>query len=414
MRAARYQLAESLSVLRTHRLRSFLTIFGIMWGIAAFLFAGAVLEGFQASQRLRFEAVGKDLLVVDGGRTSRAAFGHVAGREINLGVADIKAVARSKYVKSLSPELARHNLAISGPRSRTTVPVFGIWPVYQQMRFIDTGTGRLLNTFDDDQGRRICVIGNDLSAQLLGDKPLLPAPITIDRVQYTVVGIARKKPAGAVMNGNDNTKIFVPFRSMERDFPLTSKEAGTGASLVIQPVTADVHERLLDDVRQLLGVRHGFDPADIEALNVMDTVQTVRNLNSVFAGLARFSDISSLMTVAMGAIGLTNILLISVRERTLEIGVRRSVGARRWHIFTQFLAEGMVLSSLGGLFGLLAGAGLAFGLGLLPIPGFTTPVVRLTAAFMACLVIVAAGLTASAYPAWKALRINPVEALRYG
>jgi putative ABC transport system permease protein len=258
------------------------------------------------------------------------------------------------------------------------------------------------------------VLGHDLAHQLLGDDSPLPAPIRIGPIRYKAVGVARKKAAGSVLDGNDDDKVFVPFHSMQRDFPLHSPEEGAGAALVVQPVSADLHEWIIRDVRRILAARHGFDAADPDALTLIDTVATARTVQKVFSGLALFSDVSSLMTVAMAAIGLTNILLISVRERTREIGIRRSVGARRRHIFTQFVGEGLILSSVGGLLGLIAGAGLALLLGMLPIPGFSRPVVRVAPALAACAVIIATGLAASVYPAWRAVRTDPVEAIRRG
>lgn len=409
------QMREVLATLAQHKLRSFLTIFGITWGVAAFLFADAVLEGFQSGQRKRFQSVGQNLVIVSGGRTSETRAGSVAGREIRLGLGDVAAVIRQvRGVRQISPELTRYDLSAIGPRGRVNPSVHGVFPVYQKMRFVEPSRGRLLTDADGEQTRRVCVLGHDLAQRLLGARTSLPASVRIGALPYKVVGIARRKAVGSVLDGNDDEKIFLPFRSMQRDFPLHAQEEGAGAALVIQPVSSDLHEQIIVNVRRLLAARHGFDPADPDALALIDTVATSRSVQKVFSGLALFSDVSSLMTVAMAAIGLTNILLISVRERTREIGIRRSVGARRRHIFTQFVGEGLVLSSVGGLFGLLAGAGLALLLGILPLPGFSRPIMRAAPALAACAIIVATGLAASVLPAWKAVKTDPVEAIRHG
>jgi putative ABC transport system permease protein len=406
-------LAECVAVLRNHKLRSFLTIFGVMWGIAAFTFSHAVLEGFQSEQRKKFAAVGKDLVVVDGGKTSYSEAGSTLGREIRLQPEDASLLLRQvRTIGSASPELIRSDLAIVRRGARMDASVHGIWPVYQRMRSVALSGGRPINNADEEQARRVCLLGADLASNPLGSSPTLPAAIELGHVPYTVIGVVRKQPQGASLRGSDDTKLFLPLSSMLRDFPAGSSAAAAGVALVVQPLSPEYHERVVADMRAVLARKYGFGAEDPDALSVFDTIETARNVDSVFSGLALFGDISALTTVLMGAIGLMNILLISVRERTREIGIRRSVGARARHIFAQLLWEGVILSTAGGALGLAAGASFALLLGLIPIPGFAAPRLALAPAVSACAFIVCVGIGASAYPAIQGTRIDPVEALR--
>jgi putative ABC transport system permease protein len=273
--------------------------------------------------------------------------------------------------------------------------------------------GRLLALADEQDGRRVCILGYDVARQLLGETLAIPTSVRIGGLAYTVVGVTRKKVHGVVFNESDDRRILIPFRAMTRDFPDDSNQHGIRASLLIQPVSVALHEELLRDIRETLAARHRFSLEDPDALVVFDTIQTARAVDGVFAGLARFGDTSSLMTVLLGSIGLTNILLTSVRERIREIGIRRSVGARNLQIFTQFLGEGLMLAATGGLAGLAAGGGLALLLGMISIPGFAAPVLRPAPALAACGIVGITGILASIYPAWKAVKIDPAEALRH-
>ena len=402
MMFSRYLLVESLSVLGQYKLRSILTVFGIMWGVAAFTFSHAVLQGFQSEQSRRFAAMGKDLLIVEGRRSSYVAPGEMTGREVRLELDDLHALTRqTRLIRSISPESVRPQVRASRQGASLAASLHGVWPEHQKIRSMQVTAGRLLHRGDEQEARRVCVVTEDIAVELLGAHQNIPASIKLDHLTYVVVAVAKKRPQA-------HKQIFIPFRSMQRDFPQSR------IALVVQPVSPDFHGRLVQEIRSILAQRHGFRPDDPDALSIFDTVQNARNVGNVFSGLALFSDISAITTVLMGAIGLTNILLVSVRERTREIGIRRSVGARSRHITIQLFCEGLILSGVGGFAGLLLGSALSLLLGLIPIPGFTSPSLRLEPALVACSVILIVGLTASTYPALKAARINPVEALRRG
>jgi putative ABC transport system permease protein len=407
-------VGQSLHELTKQRLRSFLTIFGITWGIGSFIFSQAVLDGFQQEQRQRFAALGKDLVVVRGGRTSIAGSGLMAGREIQLDLYDVEALARqSQHVTFICPELIHSSLEIGSQYQHISARVHGVWPVYQGLRSFEASAGRLINLADQEQARRICLLGSDVAEQLFGERAAILSEIKIEGIPYRVVGVARRKPVGAVLDGNDDEKIILPLSSVIRDFPVHPTDRRAINSLLIQPVAATFHEVLIREVKTLLARRHQFSVEDPDALNVFDTVEMAQNIDHVFSGLKSFGNLTAIITVCIGSIGIMNIMLISVRERTREIGIRRAVGARKRHIFWQFFNECLILTLLGGILGVFVGDALAALLGCLPIPNFAAPVLRLWPLFWACVIISCTGITAALYPTWQAIKITPVEALRY-
>lgn len=405
---------QSFDGLSNHRLRSFLTIFGIMWGIVAFIFSRAVLDGFQHEQGQRFAAVGQDMLVVNGGRTSLAGLDLIAGRAVELTLDDVEALSQgSSYIKHISPELVRRGLNVESKQERISAQVHGVWPVYQKLRGFETGDGRLLNVADEEQSRRVCILGADVAEQLSLGHENVPGELKIAGLPYTVVGIARKKPEGASLNGSDDKKIIVPFSSAARDFPRSTSTKGATDGIVIQPLETQFHERLVADVKAVLARRHSFSIEDPDALGIFDTIKMARDIDNVFSGLKLFGDLTAVITVLIGSIGVMNTMLISVRQRTREIGLRRCIGARNLHIFSQFLSEGLFLTSAGGGLGILIGCGLAFVLRLIPIPNFVAPIVRPWPVVLACAIITIVGTAAALYPTWQAVKVNPVEALHY-
>jgi len=405
---------QSLNGLTTYRLRTFLTIFGIMWGIAAFIFSRAILDGFQYDQQQRFAALGKDVVVIYNGRTSLAGAGLMAGRDVQLTLDDVEVLAQScQWIKNLSPELIRRNLPVESQREQITASVYGVWPVFQQLRSFEAAVGRLLNYADQQQARRVCFLGAELADQLLGEHPSVPSEIKIAGVPYRVVGTARKKPQGATLQGSDDRRLLLPLSSAARDFSSGLSNPRMITSIIVQPSATKYHEQLVREARIILARRHRFAVEDTDALGVFDTVETARDLDRVFSGMRHFGDLTAIITVLIGSIGVMNIMLISIRERTREIGVRRSIGARNRHIFLQFLSEGLLLTSLGGMLGMLLGCGLALLLRTIPIPDFAAPIVRPWPMLWACAIISLVGIAAALYPTWQAVKIRPVEALRY-
>jgi putative ABC transport system permease protein len=427
----REPLLQALDNIRANKLRSFLTCFGILWGIIAVVVLSATGEGFQRGNQKVLEELGKNIAIVWGGRTTMQAGGERAGRQVFLTAEDARAIEREAgLVAVVSPEINR-GLRIKSRFNAASLSVHGIEPQYQAIRTIDIEHGRSFVHADNIQVRRVAVIGADAWAQLFGARDGLDETVLLNGLPYTVIGKIRKKNQDSNYSGPDNDKVFVPFSAMARDFPRTDVPPGTVSQIIVSPkpwVVADLPSvldartgRLRDidwplerDVRQVLARRKGFDPADQDALAVWDTSLESLMFGRMVDTMRQFFTIVGVITLALGGLGVMNIMLVAVRERTREIGVRKALGATTRAIQHQFFLEGFFLTMVSGSIGFLVAIGLCALVNLAPMPErFQGMVITWQAGLVALLALVAIGVVTSTYPARRAALLPPVEALRW-
>jgi putative ABC transport system permease protein len=227
--------------------------------------------------------------------------------------------------------------------------------------------------------------------------------------------LEKKQQNGSYGSGPDNTQLFVPYAAMARDFPPARPGTSPGwvNNIVIQPVSAEKHEAALAQVRALLGARHHFEPEDKDALWVWDTLESVKFNDNIFRAMTIFFGAVAVLTLALGGIGVTNIMLVAVSERTREIGIRKALGATARDVRRQFLAESAIITLVSGSIGLVCGVGICVVMGMVPLPDFIPHPVVSTAAVVSSLVTLAAiTLFAGSYPALRAATLTPMECLR--
>lgn len=233
---------------------------------------------------------------------------------------------------------------------------------------------------------------------------------------YTVIGVlAKKQQNGSYGSGPDNTQLFVPFSSMERDFPPINQGSFPGRvnNIVVEPITADLHEAALRQVRKILGQRHGFEPEDLDALWVWDTLEGAKLTDRIFQSMTLFFGTVALLTLALGGIGVMNIMLVAVTERTREIGVRKALGATASDIRKQFLTESAIITLVSGFTGLAIGIGICLALKAAPLPDVLPhPAISPVAILASLLTLGLITLTAGTYPAFRAASLTPIECLR--
>jgi putative ABC transport system permease protein len=269
----------------------------------------------------------------------------------------------------------------------------------------------------------VVLLGADSSRQLYPGKPAISQTLMIDGYPYTVIGVlSKKKQNGSYGSGPDNTQLFVPFAAMERDFPPDFKGSGPDAvgaprgtvnNIVVQPISPALHLAALRQLRRVLGDRHHFDPDDKDALWVWDTLEGAQFTDNIFRVMTLFFAAVALLTLALGGIGVMNIMLVAVSERTREIGVRKALGATAVDIRRQFFVESAIISLVSGATGLFCGVGICMLLRFIPLPDFIPHPVISTAAVLASLVTLAAiTLGAGMYPAVRAAALTPMECLR--
>jgi putative ABC transport system permease protein len=431
-------LSETFVSLRANKLRSFLTMFGIVWGVISILVLSAVGEGFARGNQKVLEELGRNIVIIRNGRTSMQAGGERAGRVIRLTLDDVYGLKeRSKLLEHVSPELIRGGVRAKSAYNASATQMSGIWPIYQYLRTIEVDRGRAISQRDCEEERRVVVLGFDAAKQLFGDRDEIGAPITLNGIPYTVIGRVRKKQQDSNYTGQDDQRLFMPYETMRKDFPLpgllnTPDHLSTIIAAPYPAVTARLRaliERekgmnvfvglnargpVEQDVRDVLATRHGFDPADPEALSFWNTALEAALFDKMIAGMDAFFLAVSIVTLLLGGIGVMNIMLVAVRERTQEIGVRKALGATARNIQYQFFSEGLLLTGLSGLIGFAVGYGLCALVNLAPMPErFSGMLITWPTVLFSIGMLIAVGVAASTYPARRAALLPPIEALRY-
>ncbi len=383
-------LRQTLESFRAHKMRMFLTMFGIVWGIASVILLVGLGRGFSVDSKKRMQTLGKDLVIVWGGRTSSQVGGLAAGREVSLTIEDARLVRDECYqVKNVSPELRRSVPEVSQFNSANR-GVVGMWPYYQQFRSLLLSEGRLLTDEDEREARRVVILGDAARQQLFSGQPAVGAALSIKGVPYSVIGLLQKKKQNSNYSGPDNDYLYAPYSAVARDFPPPQKPGivrGYLDDIVFEVADPEEHEEAVLQVRRTLG-----------RINVVTIF---------FACVA-------IITLCLGGIGVMNIMLVSVTERTREIGVRKAIGATRRDILRQFFAESAILTMVSGVLGLTFGVGACVAMTVIPLPDFVPhPIVSPISIIASVLTLSIITLTAGMYPAQRAAEMAPVDSLRY-
>ena len=408
---------QTLATFKAHKMRVFLTMFGIVWGIASVILLVGLGRGFSVDQQKRMETLGKDLVIIWGGRTSSQVGGLAAGREITLTVDDAEIIRDECYlVKNVSPELRRAIPEVSQFNSANR-EIVGIWPGFQSFRSLALGDGRLITEEDETEARRVVILGDAARKQLFSGKPAIGANLQIKGVPYTVIGVLKKKTQNSNYSGPDNDFLFAPYSAVARDFPRPEKPGivrGYVNDIVFEVSSPDEHEETVQQVRRSLGRAHHFDEKDKDALFIWDTMDGAKLVANIFSVITIFFGCVAIITLCLGGIGVMNIMLVSVTERTREIGVRKAMGATRRDILRQFFAESAILTVVSGVLGLTAGVLLCAAMSAIPLPDFVPhPIVSGASIVASVLTLSVITLTAGMYPAQRAAEMTPVDSLRF-
>jgi putative ABC transport system permease protein len=404
------------SLLR-NKLRSVLTMAGIAWGVASIVLIVAMGEGFKEGQHNNMKQLGENMVLVFPGRTESQAGGQRAGRRIRVNYDDIRDIRTECYrVRRVVGELQNSVRAVS-PHNSGTFQAVGVEPEFAMIRTLPVDRGRFLVEKDTEEEARVAVIGDNVHKQLFGERPgAVGAQLLINGLPFRIVGVMEAKSQNSSYNGLDADKIYMPYRTMVRDIPPKDPNFRPGIvnNLIYQPASLDEFQEAREQVRRVLARNHRFDRDDKGAIYLWDTVEQARLVDGIFSSMTVFLGIIAAITLTLGGVGVMNIMLVSVTERTREIGLRKAIGATRLRILADFLVEGVLLAGLSGVVGWAGAYGLAALVnklpkkdmfGGLPVDGGTTAV-----AFAALGVI---AIVSAVWPAWRAASLTPVEALRY-
>ncbi|RXH56825.1 ABC transporter permease [Granulicella sibirica] len=399
-----------------NKLRSFLTMFGIAWGVASLLLLVGLGEGFRSGNRRGLAEFGTDVIMMWGANVP-ALPGQTTGlHPYKLTMRDVDAVrAQAPHVRAATGLINRGDLKQVSEYSSTGGAVMGIEANYPQIRNLPIAQGRELTEEDVRLHRMVAILGKKNNQLLFPGRPSLGAFITLNGYRFEVVGVAAK--IGRGNNDGDNQKIYIPLTTMVELFPIKGENVPLDAisSIQYQPTTPDLNETAKMDVHRVIAQRNGFDPLNIEGFEEWDTIKQSRSIGMIFTAMDVFLGGVGIVTLALGAVGIINIMLVTVSERTKEIGLRKALGATNKSIMLQFFLEGLTLTGVSGFIGIVAAGLLMAGLHAVMgdgAQGFDPPRLVPWSAAMAMGTLTLAGVVAGLYPARKAAMLEPVEALR--
>jgi putative ABC transport system permease protein len=402
---------QFLRDMRSQKLRTFLTVFGIIWGTAAVVLLLAFGKGLHAQNQESMHGLGEGIVILWGGKTSKPYMGFGRGRWVQLREEDAALLKKEiKELEGISPEYSRWSTTMRYKKNTVTQNMVGIYPIFGELRNIypELG-GRFINSIDLEDKKRVVFIGNKLKEDLFGNDEAVGKYFFIDNVPFLVVGVLKKKSQDSSYSGRDENKAFIPATTFAAMYGYKYVN-----NIIFKPKDARQGEFVKKQVYQVLGKKFKFDPEDKEALAMWDTSEMEKFLTYFFLAFRAFLAIIGTFTLIVGGIGVSNIMNVVVEERTKEIGIKMSLGAKKRHILSQFIFETLLITFTGGVIGFM------FAFMVVKIfPFFKLeeymgiPEISFSAALIAVGVLGLVGLISGFFPARRAANLNPVQALKF-
>jgi len=408
-------LGQVFRAIMANKMRSFLTMFGIAWGVGSLLVLVGLGEGFRSGQHKQLSTFGNDLVMMWNGTIPALANQHTGMRPYQFTLGDEEAMRKLPELRAVTALLSRYDLYEVSAWANTSSGVIGVEPNYSTVRFVPIAEGRFIDDQDIISRRRVVVLGSKSAQILFPGRPMLGETITINDVRFTVIG--RVQPISHGNNDSDNQKNYIPLSIMQELFAMKGENITRGAltSIQYQPAVKGDAVAAVAAVHRVIGERHNFDPALKDAFNEWDTIEEEKMIGAIFSAMDVFLGGVGIVTLGLGAVGIINIMLVSVTERTREIGVLKAIGATKRSILWQFFWEGLLLTGISGLIGIVLSELLMWILQILftgKMPGWDPPRLVPWSAALALGSLVLCGVAAGLYPASKAAAMDPIEALR--
>jgi putative ABC transport system permease protein len=344
------------------------------------------------------------------GKTTKPFEGFGKGRNIRLRENDAALLQREvKGLRAISPEYSRWNTPVRVEKNILNPNITGVYPIYGDMRnIICESGGRFFNDLDMQQRRRVAVIGNKVKEYLFGEKNAVGQLVYLGDMPFTVIGVMQKKTQNSSYNSRDQDRVFIPattFAGAFGDIYINN--------IIYQHTDPRQAEAVNEQVRQALGKRYKFDPTDKDAIWLWDTSEFDKFMFYFFLAFNIFMGVIGTFTLAVGGIGVANIMYVVVQERFKEIGIKRAVGATKYNILLQFFMETFFIIALGAIIGFIIAIGITQGMKLIPIKEFVgTPEISIEVMLATITILLLIGLAAGLMPARKAANLDVVECLR--
>jgi putative ABC transport system permease protein len=405
--------SQAFNALKHNRRRSMLTMLGMAWGIATVVLLLAYGAGFQNALMIAFRTFGGNLVAIFPGHTSLQAGGTKAGTQVRLTRDDLDYLrAECPMLTRISPEVDKQSLVAFGTRS-ASYGIHGVYSSYEKIRALEVGEGTFFGELEDFTHTRVAVIGATVKRKLFSGQNALGESIRIDGISYKVIAVLKH----TISNGDEdmNSLVYVPYSAM----------GDLKNSYYLDGIMMDYegdHGKTVDAVRNSMALHHNYDPKDKRAIYVFDAVRDLADLNVITVGIKVLLGFIGLLTLGIGGVGLMNIMLVSVTQRTREIGIEKALGAHRWHILFQFLAEALVITALGGLLGVVLAYLVSWSVGSLTLwsafiedasEGDIHLYIDSATLLWSTVILSFVGIVSGMLPAIKAAMLDPIEALRY-
>ncbi|MBP3191131.1 ABC transporter permease [Natronogracilivirga saccharolytica] len=401
---------DFFQMIKNQRLRTFMTLFGIVWGTATLIILLAFGMGFRDQMTLNMRGMGDEIMLVFGSQTTKPYQGYGIGRQIRFRESDAWSLKQNiPQISEIAPEYTTSASELRRGDRRNSPHLTGIPENYGKMRniFAQEG-GRWINDRDLREQRRVIFLGDKLKELLFDDEDAIGQKVYVNHTPFTVIGVMQPKSQNSSYNQRDQDRAFIPMTTFSTLF-------GTDIlnNIVLQVEDPRYSTHVKNAIEKHMAHRHRFDPEDTDSILIWDTGEFWSFITYFFLGFNIFMGVIGFVTLAVGGIGVANIMFVAVQERMKEIGIRRSVGARRSSILSHFFGETFLLIGIGALAGYLIGWGIVGAMQFIPIKEFVgTPQFTPGVGLVAFAVLTVIGLAAGWMPAFRASRLNVIECLK--